>query len=68
MAEQERQWELRVSVLQSLAEVDRGLEIAQAELRAGKFLQARETLGVTRALLPMAERLVQELHGELRSG
>lgn len=63
-----RERELRASLLQTVVEVDRGIQIAQAELRAGGMMQARQTLDVVRAMLPLQERLVQELGRELREG
>lgn len=45
--------------LQGVVEIDRGLAIALQELRAGRFMAARETLESARALTPVLEGAIQ---------
>ncbi len=45
--------------LQGVVEIDRGLAIALQELRAGRFMAARQTLEATRALTPVLEGAIQ---------
>ena len=45
--------------LQGVVELDRGLSLAIQELRAGRFMAARQTLEATRALTPVLEGAIQ---------
>ncbi len=56
-----RAWtsEHQASALQLIVELDRGLALAQDELKLGRFADARRTIRVDRGLLPMLERLIQ---------
>lgn len=45
--------------LQGVVEIDRGLALALQELRAGRFMAARQTLEATRALTPVLEGAIQ---------
>lgn len=44
--------------LQSTAELWRGLDILDAELRAGRFSSARETVAMMRTVVKMADSLL----------
>lgn len=50
--------ELRRVALQSTAEVWRGLDVLDAELRAGQFTSARDTIRALRELVKIADKSV----------
>lgn len=50
--------------LQGVVEIDRGLAIALQELRAGRFMAARQTLETTRALTPVLEGAIQGIRSK----
>lgn len=53
--------ESRRLALQAVVEIDRGLTIADRELRAGRFMEARHTTATVRALLPLLESAIQRI-------
>lgn len=56
--------ESRRLALQSTAELWRGLDVLDAELRAGQFTSARETVRMLRAVVVTADAaLVEHLRG-----
>lgn len=61
MGSRDRAWtrEHQAAALQLIVELDRGLNIAQQQLKLGRFTDARTTLDADRALLPTLEQLIQ---------
>lgn len=55
--------EIRQIALQSIAEVDRGLRIAEMQFRGGAFMAAKQTIADTRGILGLHESTVQEIIG-----
>ncbi|QRE81864.1 hypothetical protein F1734_17510 [Rhodococcus ruber] len=53
--------ELRRQALQSSAELWRGLDILDRELRAGKFTSARDTVQMLRAVVRIQDATIQHL-------
>jgi len=53
--------EIRQIALQSIAEIDRGLRIAEMQFRGGAFMAAKQTIADTRAILQVHEGTVQEI-------
>lgn len=53
--------EPRRLALQAVVEIDRGLTVADGELRAGWFMDARDTTATVRALLPLLEGAIQRI-------
>lgn len=53
--------EIRQIALQSIAEIDRGLRIAEMQFRSGAFMAAKQTVADTRGILAMHEGTVQEI-------
>lgn len=53
--------EARALALQGIAELSRGVDIAAGEIRAGKFMQARETLALAKVGALVAEAAVQAI-------
>ena len=60
---EEEKTEIRQIALQSIAEIDRGLRIAEMQFRGGAFMAAKQTVADTRAILGMHESTVQEILG-----
>lgn len=58
---EEEKTEIRQIALQSIAEIDRGLRVAEMQFRAGAFMAAKQTVADTRGILGMHESTVQEL-------
>lgn len=56
-----RPWtpEHQAAALQLVVEIDRGMNIADRELKAARFADARDTLALARKLLPPLEKLIQ---------
>lgn len=56
-----RPWtpEHQALALQLVVEIDRGMDIADKELKAARFADARDSLAVARRLLPSLEKLIQ---------
>ena len=61
MSTTDRDVELRRQALQSSAELWRGLDILDRELRAGKFTGARETVQMLRAVVRVQDATIQHL-------
>jgi hypothetical protein len=53
--------EIRQIALQSIAEIDRGLRIAEMQFRGGAFMAAKQTIADTREMLKLHEGTVQEI-------
>ncbi len=58
---EEEKTEIRQIALQSIAEIDRGLRIAEMQFRGGAFMAAKQTVADTRGILSMHEGTVQEI-------
>ncbi len=56
-----RPWtsEHQAIALQLVVEIDRCMDIADKELKAARFADARDSLAVARKLLPLLEELIQ---------
>lgn len=59
MTPDEEARELRRAFLQTVAELNSGLELAGRQLRAGKFRDAADTLTTARGLVHMQDTLAQ---------
>jgi hypothetical protein len=59
--------EARRLAIQTVAELDRGLELIDRQLRAGQFMAARETAQTCRALVQAQDGLFQEYFKEAKS-
>ena len=61
MTDRDRVWdaEHHRAVLQIIAEADRGLKVAEQQLKAGRLMDARETVRIVRGLMPPLERAIQ---------
>ena len=61
MTDRDRAWdaEHHRAVLQIIAESDRGLKVAEQQLKAGRLMDARETVRIVRGLMPPLERAIQ---------
>jgi hypothetical protein len=62
----EQRVELRRGILQSIGEIDRGLTLADRQLKAGRFMDARDTITGIRGLLGLHESLSRRLLDENR--
>lgn len=58
---EEEKTEIRQIALQSIAEIDRGLRIAEMQFRGGAFMAAKQTVADTRDILKLHEGTVQEI-------
>lgn len=58
---EEEKTEIRQIALQSIAEIERGLKIAEMQFRGGAFMAAKQTIADTRGILGLHEGTVQEL-------
>ena len=47
-----------VALIQTIAEIDRGIELAIQETKAGRMLDARSILGVVRGLVAVQDALL----------
>ena len=61
MTDRDRAWdaEHHRAALQIIAEADRGLKVAEQQLKAGRLMDARETVRIVRGLMPPLERAIQ---------
>lgn len=61
MTDRDRAWdaEHHRAALQIITEADRGLRVAEHELKGGRLMDARETVRLVRGLLPPLERAIQ---------
>ena len=61
MTDRDRAWdaEHHRAALQIITEADRGLRVAEHELKGGRLMDARETVRLVRGLLPPLERVIQ---------
>ena len=61
MTDRDRAWdaEHHRAALQIITEADRGLKVAEHQLKVGRLLDARETVRIVRGLLPPLERAIQ---------
>lgn len=61
MTGRDRAWdaEHHRAALQIITEADRGLKVAEHQLKAGRLMDARETVRIVRGLLPPLERAIQ---------
>lgn len=58
---EEEKTEIRQIALQTIAEIDRGLRVAEMQFRGGAFMAAKQTVADTRGILGMHESTVQEI-------
>lgn len=58
---EEEKTEIRQIALQSIAEIERGLQVAEMQFRGGAFMAAKQTIADTRGILKMHENTVQEV-------
>lgn len=61
MIDRDRAWEAEHhrAALQIITEADRGLKVAEHQLKVGRLMDARETVRIVRGLLPPLERAIQ---------
>ena len=61
MTDRDRAWdaEHHRAALQIITEADRGLRVAEHELKGGRLMDARETVRIVRGLMPPLERAIQ---------
>ena len=61
MSDRDRAWdaEHHRAALQIITEADRGMKVAEQQLKAGRLMDARETVRIVRGLLPPLERVIQ---------
>ena len=61
MTDRDRAWdaEHHRAALQIITEADRGLRVAEHELKGGRLMDARETVRLVRGLLPPLEMVIQ---------
>ena len=61
MTDRDRAWdaEYHRAVLQIITEADRGLKVSEQQLKAGRLMDARETVRTVRGLMPPLERAIQ---------
>ena len=67
MRDENRAREERRQAIQAVAEIHRGIQIAQAELRAGQMMQAREVLLAVSSLTVLLDALLPRMLHEARA-
>jgi valyl-tRNA synthetase len=58
--------EARRAVIQTVAELDRGMQIIEIQLKTGKFMDARETAKKCRDLVKLQDQLFKKYLKEAR--
>ena len=56
--------EARAMALQGVVEISQGIKIALREIRAGKFMDAQQTLLLVQAALIVTEAAIQQIRPE----
>lgn len=60
----EQRTEVRRTALQSIAEIDKGLDIAEMAVKQGKFSMGKQCISASRAMLKLHEDMVRKVLAE----